>query len=140
MANYYGFSRTNYFRVTDEEKYKELFNLLTAEDGIEDFTFEKDKVIYHGFGSYSSIYTKNSDEDEYGDEPVDNFICQLQEILPNDECFIYQEIGYEKLRYLTGFALIATHDKCDSVDISSDAIAKARELLGNDKFETRLDY
>ena len=38
MANYTAASRTNYFRVTDEDKYSELFSNLTSEDIINDFT------------------------------------------------------------------------------------------------------
>ena len=55
MANYMATARTNYFRVTDENRYSELFDKLYCEDSIEDFTENKDGIIYHGFGAYGSI-------------------------------------------------------------------------------------
>lgn len=57
MSNYYSNSRTNYFRVTDETKFEELFANLVSDDGCEvyDFTKVVDGVTLHGFGSYGSI-------------------------------------------------------------------------------------
>ena len=63
MANYMATARTNYFRVTDEKRYAELFKGLCSEGEVYDFTEEKDGVIYHGFGSYDSI-TWVDDDDE----------------------------------------------------------------------------
>lgn len=45
MANYVGTARTDYFRVTDEKRYGELFDRLCAEAGIEDFTEERDGIL-----------------------------------------------------------------------------------------------
>lgn len=56
MANYNGMVRTNYFQVTDEERYQELLNGLTAEDDIH--TWDKSNEngdLWHGFGSYSPL-------------------------------------------------------------------------------------
>lgn len=50
MANYECTYRTNYFRVTDEEKYKKLISKLSG-DYFEDFT-ESD---LHGFGGYGHL-------------------------------------------------------------------------------------
>ena len=55
MANYTATSRTNYFRVTDEAAYQNLFGELLSESGIEDFSEEVDGILWHGFGSYGSI-------------------------------------------------------------------------------------
>ena len=63
MANYLATARTNYFRVTNEEKYQELFSKLVSEDEIEDFTEIKDGTTYHGFGAYAPI--EYIDNDEY---------------------------------------------------------------------------
>lgn len=38
MTNHTEINKTNYFRVTDEEKYKKLFDMLTAEDTIHNLT------------------------------------------------------------------------------------------------------
>lgn len=135
MANYMSTSRTNYFRVTDEKRYEELFNNLCAEDNIHDFTEEKDGVLYHGFGTYGSVEYIDEDE-EYN---FDTFLKELQKILPEDEAFMYFESGYEKLRYVTGFSVVVTSKEIVSESINNWAIKKAKELLGND-FETKTEY
>ena len=134
MANYMATARTNYFRVTDEDKYSELFNGLCSEDNIEDFTKEKDGVIYHGFGSYDSINYLVDDEYDF-----DEFLIELQKILPDDEVFIYMESGYEKLRYVVGFVVVVTSKEIKSMSLDTWAKEQAKQLLGSG-FETETEY
>lgn len=136
MANYMATARTNYFRVTDEEKYKELFKGLCSESDIHDFSKEKDGVLYHCFGSYDYITYYDENNCDYD---FDYFLDKLQEILPDDEAFMYFESGYEKLRYITGFSIIVTSKEVVSNNIETWAIKKAKELLGDD-FTTQIDY
>ena len=145
MANYMGVSRTNYFRVTDESKYQELFNNLCSEDEIHDFTKEKDGVIYHGFGCYGSVeYMVNvtvegeSEEDDY-EYDFDTFLKELQQIIPDDEAFMYFESGYEKLRYVTGFVIVCTNKEIKSMSLESWAITQVKQLLG-ENFTTQIEY
>ena len=147
MANYCANSRTNYFRVTDEAKFAELFaNLVGDEDEVHDFTKVEDGVTLHAFGSYGSIdYKKpmqnNGDEDDEDyDYDFDGFLAELQKILPDDEAFIYTECGHEKLRYITGFSIVVTKTKIKSVDIRSGAVELARKMLNNKKFQTKMEY
>ena len=142
MANYYSCSRTNYFRVTDEEKYKRLFaNLVGGEDDVHDFSKEKDGVTYHAFGAYGSIdyAVPFGDEGDY-DYDFDIFLKELQAILPEKEAFIYMESGHEKLRYITGLSIIVTKDKIESVNICTDALNRAKEMLGDAEFSSDLCY
>ena len=137
MANYYETARTNYFRVTNEERYQELFNNLSSEDDIHDFTFtDKEGVTWHGFGSYGYIDYKVSEDD--WDREV--FFQELQKILPDNEAFIFMASGYEKLRYVTGYSIIVTNKDIQYVDIVHDAIRKARAMLHNPKWNTKSDY
>lgn len=53
MANYECAYRTNYFRVTDEAKYKKLISNLSGED-IECFE-GNDRPNLHGFGGFGNI-------------------------------------------------------------------------------------
>ena len=142
MSNYYAYSRTNYFRVTDEEKYAELFShLIGSEDSVEDFTEEKDGVKIHGFGCSSSIdFVVSAPDAEDPEYDFDFFLKELQKIIPKDEAFIFTEIGHEKLCYLTGYSIIVTKGKIEMIDLRSDSISKAREMLENDKFDTQLEY
>ena len=173
MANTNIIYRTNYFRVTDEEAYKKIYNNINAED-IEDFSEEKDGILYHGFGGFGSIsycdcekeikelfkkrenkiFDQNnipiSLEDAISKEELfdengicifakydadDNFygmIAAIQAILPEDECFIYNEINYEKLRFVNGYNIVATHT--DKKEMSSGTFIETaiKELVGED--------
>lgn len=136
MANYLATSRTNYFRVTDEDKYAELFNHLVSEDFIEDFTEERDGVLYHGFGTYGSIDYKAAEEN---DSDFDTFLKEIQTILPEDEAFIYTEVGHEKLRCVTGVSIVYTNTELKSMSLSSWALNQAKQILGED-FSTQMDF
>lgn len=137
MANYMAVSRTNYFRVTDEEKYKELFEMLTSEDTIEDFTETGiDGTIYHGFGCYGDVEYYDEESDEYD---FDGWLSKLQKILPDDEAFILESSGYEKLRYVAGWVVVVTRKEIASMSCDAWAKKKAKELLGQD-FETKTEY
>lgn len=142
MANYGAISRTNYFKVTDEARYKELFSKLVGdEDEVHDFTKIQNGTNVHGFGSYSSIdYLDTDDEEEDPSYNFDYFLDELQKILPDDEVFIYTESGHEKLRYITGYSIVVTSKEIKCVDLQSEAISAARKLLNNPKFDTQMSY
>lgn len=144
MANYYGYTRTNYFRVTDEEKYSELFSHLVGDDYISDFTKIVDGITLHGFGCESSIQAIPMDEDpaevEDWDDDFDGFLTELQKILPDDEAFIFTEVGHEKLCYLVGYSLIVTRNEIKSIDINNDAFELARKMLNDETFATQINY
>ena len=137
MANYEETSRTNYFRVTDEKRYQELFKNLTPNDEIYDLTkTDENGVVWHAFGSFTCIdyeYEKNKYD-------RDIFFVEMQEILPDDEALIFMSSGYEKLRYVTGLSVIVTNNDIRYVDIISNAIVKARAMLNNPGWTTEVDY
>ena len=136
MANYYATARTNYFRVTDENKYTKLFTGLTSECTVEDFSKEVDGVLYHGFGSYDTIAYWDEEKEEFN---FDLFLEQLQKILPDDEAFIYMEAGYEKLRYVNGFCIVVTNKEIKTMYLDEWAKMEAKSLLG-ENFTTQTDY
>ena len=137
MANYMSTTRTNYFKVTDEEKYEKLFSMLCSEDNIRDFTEKREDGIYHGFGAYGDISCYNEELDEFTDEFYDG----LKDILPDGEAFIMISSGYEKLRYVSGFATIVTNDGIEVISLEEAAKKKAGEMLGLDgPFQTQIEY
>ena len=139
MANYCEIARTNYFRVTDEERYQELFNHLTSEDKIYDFTrTDKNGITWHAFGSFSYIQYKIDENDCWADRDV--FFDELQKILPDNEAFIFMSVGHEKLAYVNGFSVIITNKDIQYVDIIGDAIKKARIMLNNPEWTTDEEY
>lgn len=136
MANYTAASRTNYFRVTDEDKYSELFSNLTSEDIIQDFTETKDGLIYRAFGCYGSIFYEDYETDDCS---LEVFLSELQKILPEDEAFMLFESGCEKLRYVTGYSIVCTKKEIRYFNLIDESIKIATQLLSND-FETQVDY
>ena len=141
MANYCSTARTNYFRVTDEEEYINLFEgLYGYEDAVHDFTEERESTLWHGFGSYSSICWRENPNEEPETTGLDEFYGRLQKILPDDEAFIYMEAGAEKLRYVVGAADIVTNKGIRTMEMTDLAIENARQMLNNPDFRTKVSY
>lgn len=137
MANYTATSRTNYFRVTDEAAYQNLFGELLSEFGIKDFSREINGTLQHGFGSYGSIEYEDPESGEYD---FGAFCERLQPLLPEDEAFIYMEAGNENLRYLCGYYAVVTSKDVVFRNMENEATEKARKLLGDPEWKTQLEY
>ena len=146
MANVIGATRTNYFAVTDANRLRQLVNGLVAED---DITFSsmigKDGIERFMFGCYDSIgymeYDENGEE-KFEDcyEGYDYFIKEIQKILPDNDAIILLYAGHERLRSVDADACIVTNKKIASLCLSDLAVFKAQDLLGNDNYDTRLQY
>lgn len=136
MSDYLACSRTNYFKVTDKNKYDELFKSLVSSSEIEDFSKEIDGVLHCCFGCYGWI---DYEDPETHDFIFDNFINELQKILPDGEIFIYMESGHEKLKYVTGVVIICTNKEVKTLSLQEWAIEQAKLLVGRDIFDT-LNY
>ena len=81
---------------------KIFFKNLSSESEILDLTkTDSDGKLLHGFGAYGSIGLS-------GDDGEDGMLEAIKELLPDNEAFIYKEIGNENLRYLVGIAAIVT--------------------------------
>lgn len=141
MANTNTITRTNYFRVTDEKKYQELFETLSAEDEIYDFTKTCNETILHGFGSYSDINYYPSDEyiDENG-YPLDGFTKELQKLLPEGEAAIIKDISWEKLRFVFGGAYVITSKEIRYISLDDTVLDAARDMLSDETWTTQIDY
>lgn len=146
MANYCCVVRTNYFRVKDEDKFKELMSRAYAsEDQIS--VWEKtavDGTKLFGFGCYSGIggvRNAECDEDDDADETAyDEFIDGLQTCVASGDAIIIMESGNEKLRYITGLATVITENDCQYLDIVNLAVKKGTEMLSNSDWTTTCWY
>lgn len=141
MANTNTITRTNYFRVKNEEKYQVLFKSLSAEDEIYDFTETKDETILHGFGSYSDIFYCPSDE--YVEEngySLDGFTKELQKLLPEGEAAIIKDISWEKLRFVFGGAYVITSKEIRYISLDDTVLDTARDMLSDETWTTQIDY
>lgn len=147
MANYYCCTRTNYFGVTDPEKLKEIVGRILWDEGNLSFLAEADGRW--GFGAYGSICglrpaepapSNGDDEEEDSEWDADAVYVALQEIVAPGDAVIITEVGYEKLRYLVGSAIIVTRDSIETVNLQLASLDAARKLLHNPAFNTRMEY
>lgn len=141
MANYYGMCRTNYFPVTDVDKFKDIMSKLSGEGEIEFYEHDEDKgkFMFYCDCNLTGYITDPDDDDAY-DDALDKMFEELQGILPDGEAIILTEVGNEKMRYLLGIATIITNKEVCSVNLADAAIYKAREVLGNSEYCTQMDY
>lgn len=128
MANYDAWARTNYVKVSDLEGLKsalEPFQLTLIESSEE------------GYYCLLCEYEGGWGEVIYNDEGEDVTFDFLEHVMPYVEVgqvLVFQEVGYEKLRYLTGYscALIRRADNSvDSISINLvDIYDLAKEKFG----------
>jgi hypothetical protein len=138
MANYYSMGRTNYFAVKNLDLFKEEMDKISDVSRPIDVWENKDGEntisVALGFpeGLPDTYYNEDTDED-----------CELDWVqiirthLEDDWVCIIQEIGWEKLRYLTGYALAFNNKHgIDRTDLYE--IYEAGEHLG--KYCTQAMY
>ena len=136
MANYYEMTRTNYFKITDSDKFKEICEEITSESGVEFDVTEKDGKLYGCISSESIIML--NDEDESVD--VESFYKKLQTVLEEDDAIIFISIGHEKLRYLVGMITVITKDDIQYINLEDKAMELARTMLKNPEWNTENSY
>lgn len=140
MANYTAKFLTNYFSVTDDEKFKNLVALCQADDEIE--IYEKQQPngsVKYGIGCEKNIHGIPEEGEEYA-ESIGFFYKSLQELIPSDDAVIITEIGNEKLNYFVACCIVITRGEIKSIDARSEAVKLAADMLKNPNFTTELDY
>ena len=141
MANYYGMTRTNYFAVTDADRFKEIVGKLDGEGEIGYYEHEDDKGKFMFYCECNlNGYIEDEDDEDSWDNAWDNMVRQLQTILPKGEAIIITDVGNEKMRYLTARSLIITANSTTCVDLGEVALAEAARALGNPGYTTQMDY
>ena len=124
MADYEATTRSNYFHVTDEKKFHQIFEQIKKKNfGIELFT-GSDHTL--GLGCYS-------------DDDMDD-IFELQDLIPDDDCIIVMASGHENLRYVGGIGYVITKERIESLSIMSWVQQKAKELMQDPDYTTQIDY
>jgi hypothetical protein len=112
MANWYGTSRSNYFRVKDADKFKDDIDSLSGEIRIAEY--EKDGDTYFGlfpegeYGGFPCSIQVEHEDGTYDNEHVDIADVVYPHLIDN-EVAIFMEVGAEKTRYVTGFAQAVDH-------------------------------
>ena len=138
MANYIATGRTNYFRVTDDDRCAELIANLGGECHWDYSETQKDGSILHCFAVEGGLDWYDHSEDD-PESDLDYFIDEMQKILADDDAIIYTESGHEKHRYVNAFSMIITKNSVDWIDLPNDALAIAQKHLGKD-YRTQMTY
>jgi len=125
MANYIGTARSNYFHVKDTEKFSEFCDRIDVEmiskpDGRVGFLCTQDDT--------GSLQRWAEDEDG---ETIDVDLCaELAPHLKDGEVAVMMESGYEKFRYVTGYAM-AVNSKGETRQVDLGDIYKLAKEIGN---------
>ena len=141
MANYYATARSNYFAVKDAQAFRDWADGLgltilepdpkdKAADGIVRFG------IAPGDDDGGSWPTSLSDAETGYSEDID-VAGQLSAHVADDEVAVLIEVGNEKLRYMTGFA-VAVNSHGAFVVVDLETIYEAALTLGSNI--TRAEY
>lgn len=137
MANYESVTRSNYFHVKDEDAFSKFMDTVSGDDMHCWSNKDEDGNTLHAFGCDGNIYgVLNGAEDDN----FDLFLSELQKHISPEDAVILMESGHEKLRYVTGYATIITTDDIRTISIDDFAMTKAKEMLKNQEYSTRLDY
>lgn len=134
MANYNCVIRTNYFHVKDENTFEEFLKKVSGDD----FHIFREGDMF-GFGCYGSIYgiSENNEDDE---DDYDAFLEGLQKQIVDDEAIIITEAGYEKLRYVSGYATVITSQKISTINLEDKSIELAQEMVKNKEYYPQMSY
>ena len=119
MANWYGSSRSNYFRVKNPTEFNAWADEMNLTVWPKDDHFAIAPDAYSDDGDWPS-QRFNEDSNDY--EEID-IPAQLAPLLADGEVAVLQSVGAEKLRYLTGWA-IAVHSSGETERVSIDDIYK----------------
>jgi hypothetical protein len=133
MANWYGLSRTNTFKVKDEAAFRAWANTLSEVELFED---NKGCFGFYTTGDGQWPACRYQEEGDVWSEM--DFAEELAAHLAKDEVAVLITVGHEKARYGTGYALAIRSDgKALAVNID-DIYAKVRRKWG--KEPTRAEY
>jgi hypothetical protein len=120
MANWYGSSRSSYFRVKDCD----AFLKWVEKRGLGVFRNSEDVAL---FAIHSGDSTDGGSWPSYdleSDTEID-LVAELAQHLPKGQVAVLMEIGAEKLRYLTGIAIAVNYKGRAAVVSLDDVYCKA---------------
>lgn len=143
MANYTCTVTTNWFKVKDEQQFRDLISRVHGDETIEVADMDYDGAKLFSFGCYGCIngipdIEESINEDEDCEYSYDNFIDELQACVADDDAIFIFEAGHEKLRYVTGICEVITSKEYKCVSLHDAACEIARSMLGNPEFSIYL--
>ena len=135
----YGSNGFEYVPLPSEDKeFLEKYEQLNGE------VYDKDGnlITKENLDNFTEIYDKNGnavyDDCDYGE--VDEFYERLQTVLPDDEVFVYMEVGNEGHRYVAANAVIVSNKEIRYFNLDSMVKKQVREMIGDKADDIRLEY
>jgi len=154
MADYYAKARTNYFSVTDKDKFHKLMGMCAGDEyRVEVFSDKPvdDDSVKFGFYCDGSILGLPAPYEDEEPEDLDYVACDdehdldlfykfLQKLVAKDDAIIITEVGSQKMCYLFGESVIITQSEISVINVQDMAMAEARRMLDNAEYTTQIDY
>lgn len=165
MANIISKIRTNYFGVTDVDKFIAILNCCDSEDGELHYVTEDDSITTADNSERSdgrnTKYTLISEGDIAGiriptgqcdgecnkcfeydecyeyETSFDAFLEALQSVLAPNDAIIMMGLSYEKMVHLNAWSIVITPDAISDFDLEDISLAEARRLLNNRHWNTK---
>lgn len=135
MLKYKEICGTNFFRVTDENKYKKIFSLLNAEDGVQDLKEDNGNGnIWHRFRCGTrltispEIYNNIDSRIDVKDD-LYIWINMLQEILDERDVFIFYAMDTRKGKHLATYCIVASKTAIKSANLESNQLLGIKKLM-----------
>lgn len=122
MSNFYGVGRSNHFRVKDVAALREAID-SSSYDIVEGDQGDGQVTILCHDESGDWVFYRWADDDSEEDVEVDVIDIVAAHLAPG-EVAIFQAVGHEKLRMLSGYS-VAVNEAGERVTISIDDIYDA---------------
>lgn len=81
--------KSNYFQVTNEQEYHDLFQNLYSKTGVKDLTIKNNDGIFHAFGSDSPVDFISKTDEEQTQFSIEEFLRRLWYILGEEKSFLF---------------------------------------------------
>lgn len=143
MATYNNFLKTNYFSVTDENKFMDICRKVKSNTGdkLEIVSITESDQNKFSFCCYGTlIYDCEKSSNGLYNEALEELLNELQSVVAFGDAIIIKEIGQEKLRFLNATAYIITKDDIKFIDFDDYMLSVARQQLDDVNWDTRITY
>ena len=132
MPRDYGFTRTNYFRITDLDEIDFLMNGVIAEDL--EVLLQDSSICIRCAGEIQGM----GDElfEETGKD-LEDFLRMLQHLLPDGEAIVLVYASAMSSKEIEGYYYVATNNKIVHKDLFHSGVETAQSLTKNENFYFR---
>ena len=140
MSTYSGSFRSNYFRVTDAKKLKDIIDHTESFNAsVELYDNHDGRWYIRGGGCDWGIGLPHYDDNgEYDGICGMDLYKALQKIVAQDDAIIIIHIGREGYRYSIAYAVVITRKHIEYIDLEKEVMVRARIMLDNPNWDTQL--